>query len=143
MLIVLENYNRNNLWPLSNIYQTVIERLSNHCQKHLSNHCQTSIELSNVYRNTFNPNYTHWVPRNLNLNLLNRELFFSLNRQSSNDLIVHWRPKCGNSSHKQIINHVFVYLSCNAAFLILFKAWTIYSYSIIKFLSQILWKKHS
>jgi len=67
----------------------VIERLSNHCQKHLSNHCQTSIELSNVYRTTFNPNYTHWVPRNLNLNLLNRKLFFSLNRQSSNGLIVH------------------------------------------------------
>jgi len=54
---------------------TFIKHISNHrrtsVQKHLSNQCQTSIEpLSNVYRTTFNPNYTHWVPRNLNLNLL-------------------------------------------------------------------------
>jgi len=57
------------LWQLSNIYQII---RSNHifksniyriCQKHLSNQCQTSIEpLSNVYRTTFNLNYTHWVP---------------------------------------------------------------------------------
>jgi len=47
----------------SNIYRICQKHLSNHCQKHLSNQCQTSIEpLSNVYRTTFNLNYTHWVP---------------------------------------------------------------------------------
>jgi len=115
---------------MSNIYRTVIERLSHH---------------------TFNPNYTHWVSRNLNLNLLNRNLFvflnffFSLNWrlwQSSNGSIICWKSKCGNSSHTQIINHVFVYLSCNIVFSILFKAWSIYLYFIIKFLPQILWKKN-
>ena len=115
--------------------------------RHISNHRRTSIELlsktsfesmSNiyqiVYRTTYNPHYTHWVPRNLNLNLLNWDLFvflnfsFSLNQHSSNVINLCWRPKCRNSSHThthtQIINHVFIYLSYNAAFSILFKAWT-------------------
>jgi len=112
----------NHLWQLSNTYRTII--------KHL--------------RTTFNPNYIHWILRNLNFILPNQNLFEFLNfffLWTDSRRMIHWRPKCGNSPHTQIINHVFVYLY-NATFSILFKAWTIYSYAIIKFLSQILWKKH-
>jgi len=47
------------LWQLPNIYQTIVEYLSNHCQKYLSNQYQTFIEpLLNVYHTTFNPIHT-------------------------------------------------------------------------------------
>ena len=140
-MIVLVNYN----WNIYDNYQTY--QLSNHgtsieSLSRTSFDSMQSIEpLSNVYRTTFNPNYTHWVPRNFNLNLLNRDLFvflfFFFEQIVVEQFNQHSRPKCGNSSYTRIINHVFIYLSCNAAFSILFKAWIIYFHNPFIFHNKI------